>query len=436
VTIGADGHSRPGFVRLGDSVFPAIRSGRGAARSTGAASPPVISSRPGGGSPVGPAAPPTATRREAPGSRIAYFDNLKVALVAAVIVGHAGNFYGAGAGWIGVSPATGPSYASAATLGMAAAIGQMFVMGTFFFMAGSFTPGSLARKGAGPYLRGRLLRVGVPLAASVLLIMPVSWLAGVLATTGSLRQAWDDAAKSVAYLDPGVAWFLTELLIFSALFVAYRRWRPAQAGGCGPLRARHLLAASALIAALTFPARLLWPIGSYQLLGLHLWLWPQCLTLFWLGALAAERGWLDDLGRNLRAYLWAAVAAAAVAMALGWIASGASADFGPFRGGWHWQALGTAIIEGVFAVCLSVLLIGWFRRHLSRQGRLAAVMSRDAYAAFVLQVPVLVAGALLLRDVPVTGDVKFAVLAVAGVAGTFAAAHALRRQIPLTRRII
>jgi hypothetical protein len=49
---------------------------------------------------------------------------------------------------------------------------------------------------------------------------------------------------------------------------------------------------------------------------------------------------------------------------------------------------------------------------------------------------VLVAGALLLRAVPASGDVKFAVLAVAGVAGTFAAAHALRRQAPLARRVI
>ncbi len=185
----------------------------------------ATSPRPGGGSPMPPAAPQAAAFQLAPDSRVAYFDNLNVALVAAVIVGHAGNFNGAGAGWIGVSPGASPSYASAVTLGMAAAIGQMFVMGTFIFMAGSFTPGSLARKGAGPYLRGRLLRVGVPLAASVLLIMPASWFAGVLATTGSLRQAWDDAATSVAYLDPGVAWFLTELLIFSALFVAWRRWR-------------------------------------------------------------------------------------------------------------------------------------------------------------------------------------------------------------------
>ena len=48
----------------------------------------------------------------------------------------------------------------------------------------------------------------------------------------------------------------------------------------------------------------------------------------------------------------------------------------------------------------------------------------------------LVTGALLLRDVPASGDVKFAVLAVAGVTGTFAAAHVLRQRVPLTRRII
>lgn len=63
-------------------------------------------------------------------------------------------------------------------------------------------------------------------------------------------------------------------------------------------------------------------------------------------------------------------------------------------------------------------------------------MSRDAYAAFVLKVPMLVAGALLRRAAPVNGDVKFAILAVAGVTGTFAAAHALRTLIPLAGRII
>ncbi len=115
--------------------------------------------------------------------------------------------------------------------------------------------------------------------------------------------------------------------------------------------------------------------------------------------------------------------------------SGASTDFAPFIGGWHWQALDAALIEGVFAVCLSVLLVDWFHRHLNRQGGLGRGLAGGAYGAFLLQVPVLVAGAWLLRAVPLTGDVKVVLLAVASIAGSFAAAHALRR-VALLRRIM
>jgi hypothetical protein len=128
------------------------------------------------------------------------------------------------------------------------------------------------------------------------------------------------------------------------------------------MRARHVLIAIGLIAAPTFRWHLVWPMTSGQPLGLHVFLWPQCLTLFWLGAIAAERGRLDDMRR----FLVGAVAVAALMVPLGWIVSGASTDFSPFIGGWHWQALASGIIEGVLAVCLSVLLVDWFHRHLNR----------------------------------------------------------------------
>ena len=43
--------------------------------------------------------------------------------------------------------------------------------------------------------------------------------------------------------------------------------------------------------------RLLFLAGSNQVPGLNLWQWPQYLTLFFLGAVAAERGRLDNLSR-------------------------------------------------------------------------------------------------------------------------------------------
>jgi len=57
------------------------------------------------------------------------------------------------------------------------------------------------------------------------------------------------------------------------------------------LRLRHLLVAAGLIAALSFPIPLAFPVNSWQPLVVHFWLLPQLAVLFVLG-LATERGWL------------------------------------------------------------------------------------------------------------------------------------------------
>lgn len=74
-------------------------------------------------------------------------------------------------------------------------------------------------------------------------------------------------------------------------------------------------------------------------------------------------------------------------------------------------------------------------RHLNRDGRVGRNLSRGAYGAFILQVPVLIAGALLLRPVPLTADLKFIVLVLIAVVGSFAVANMLKR-VALIRRFV
>jgi hypothetical protein len=364
-----------------------------------------------------------------------YIDNLKVVLVAGVIVAHAGAFYGDGIGALGVETGANPSHASLAVIGLSWALGQMFAMGTLFFIAGWFTPGSLRRKGPASFLRDRTVRLGIPLIASMFVILPGSWFLGVLGTTGDLDVAWSALLRAVAQLDPGVAWFLTELLIFSVLFVVHRRWRPGRVTAAEPPQTRTIMATIVLITMATFAMRLVAPINSYQPVGLHLYLWPQCLTLFWLGTVAAGRGWLrHSWPPKVRRLAAATASLALVLMVSGWLLSGASTDFTAFEGGWHIEAAGTAIIEGMLSVSVTLMLVDWFRRHATRQARLIRMMSHDAYAAFLVQHPVLVASALLLRAVPWHAEIKFAVLAPAAVAGAFAVAHQMRAHVGVIGR--
>jgi hypothetical protein len=72
----------------------------------------------------------------------------------------------------------------------------------------------------------------------------------------------------------------------------------------------------------------------------------------------------------------------------------------PFLGGWHWQALVLAGVEACLVVAGSVWVLGTAQRRLSTGGRLSAACGRAAYAAFVLQGPVLLTFAIGARPLP------------------------------------
>lgn len=366
-------------------------------------------------------------------SRIAYLDNIKVALVVGVIVVHAGTTYGGVGEWAYVEPRL--SQTTVIVDAVIAALGNMFAMGTFFLLAGLFTPGSLARKGPARFLRDRLVRLGVPLVASVLVIWPATEFAAWWALTGSARLGWVAAVNSVTRLDPGPPWFLATLLVFVALYVVFARFQSQAGASPGPIGLLNVAVMIALIAPATFLIRLYWPLGSYQPFSIHWYLWPQCLALFWFGTIAARQGWLNDIPRRLGAWLPIALVPVAVAVFVAWSVSGSS-DITVFFGGWRWQARLYAVSEGVLAACVPIGLVYWFRRHLDRQGGFAAYMSRSAYAAFLIQGPVLVGAAIALKPLPLPGDLMFLLLSAIGIVGSFFMAGLLLDHIPFVRRLV
>ncbi len=82
------------------------------------------------------------------------------------------------------------------------------------------------------------------------------------------------------------------------------------------MRLRHLLVAAGLIAALSFPIPLAFPVNSWQPLVVHFWLLPQLAVLFVLGLAAGERGWLAGRPPPLvRRVCWLALASALAVLA-------------------------------------------------------------------------------------------------------------------------
>jgi peptidoglycan/LPS O-acetylase OafA/YrhL len=343
-------------------------------------------------------------------------DNLRVAVIAGVIVMHVATAYILDISWYYEErTASGVAEALLAVLFLPT---SLFAMAVLFLVAGMLTARSMAHKGAAGFWRDRLLRLGAPVVIFILVLDPAT---SVLGSWGS--GDYGDLATLVRYefTHPGSGpmWFVVALLVFSLTYGLWRRFRPVPTSGHRPLRRRHLLTAVVIIVLATFVVRLVWPFTGDTPLALNLWEWPQMAALFALGTLAQERGWLDPPPPWLpRLCLRAGVLATIAVLAVG-VPMAASDNPGPFLGGWHLQALAEPVCEATIAVSMSFWMALWFAHHVTYHGRLARALGRASYTSYVLHAPVIVALSVALSGVAAAAEVKFVTVAVLGVAASY-----------------
>jgi peptidoglycan/LPS O-acetylase OafA/YrhL len=365
-------------------------------------------------------------------SRLAYLDAIKILLVTGVIAMHTAITYGLDGSWYlesydAMSGAVGDFVT--ALLG----VGWLFGLGLFFLIAGRLTAPSLGRKGPSRFMKERLVRLGIPLAAYTLLVSPALEYVSYRENDHGTEAFWPFAREQVWQFAPGPAWFLEALLVFT---LGYTLLRVLRRGARQPvwrrLRGMEVAAVALSIAAAAFAVHLVFPVGSEQL-HLQLAMFPQYVILFSLGAAAGRRGWLETLSPSLRrgcglAGALAALAFPAVLWAGGFFEGGAAED--RFAGGLHWQAVAGALLEGVLATCVSLWAVGHFSRHEERYFRpLARRMAPASYGAFIVHPPVLVGLAFAAQPLPVPAELKFVLVLVAGVAGSFGLAALARRGV-------
>ncbi len=343
-------------------------------------------------------------------------DNLKAVLVAWVIGGHALLGYSAVGGWP-YDEVNEVQFQPDVEVILKTLLGPtgLFMMGTFFFVAGLFLPRSLRRRGPARFARERVLRLGVPFLVSALVIWPVSMWVAYRSTGRDVSVAWVFVHRD-PLLDSGALWFAEILLIFS-LVCALGLLPPGR-----ELTGRRLLGWAAGIAAATFVVRLGFPARSGQVGDLHIWQWPQLAGMFVLGILAGLQGWEsrvpDRLWRACRTVLLGVAGLLPVyALLAGRV--DLSSTSGVFLGGLHWQSLLSSTLEGTVVVAGSVWLLGAAQRRLTGTGPLHRFATRGAFAAFVLQGPVLIGWAVALRPWDVPAELKAPLVAAGAIATAF-----------------
>jgi fucose 4-O-acetylase-like acetyltransferase len=151
-----------------------------------------------------------------------------------------------------------------------------FMMAAMFLLSGLFVWPSLKRKGAADFLRGRALRLGLPFAIGVTILMPIAYYAVALRASGpgaGFAAYWWKTV-SVGPWESGPIWFLAVLLTFDLLAVAISRIAPGAIETMGRLTLvgtkRPVFAFCIFLAAsviLYVPSELYFGIGRWFTLG-------------------------------------------------------------------------------------------------------------------------------------------------------------------------
>jgi hypothetical protein len=324
---------------------------------------------------------------------------------------------------------------------------DIYLISLLFFLSGLFVWPSLARKGSRVFLRERLMRIGVPFALAVGLLMPLAHypVYRVTAIDSGLAAYWRHWF-ALPFWPSGPTWFLWVLLVFDLGAAGLHQFAPRSGDmlgqKLGQLSARPqlfvivLLSASAVAyvpQALIFTPWTWLHVGpfSFQLCRpLH-----DAVYFFagvGIGAYGIERGLLASDGWLVRR--WATSGAAAMASFLLWlgmVALAMATDGSP--------PLGIQVLQALsFVLCCAascMFMVGLFLRFANRPLAALETLKEHAYGMYLTHYVFSIWLQYALLGVAIFAVVKAAVVFTGTLLLSWVSVATLR-CIPIAARII
>jgi glucan biosynthesis protein C len=376
-------------------------------------------------------------------SRLFFIDHLRAGLVILVVLHHVALVYGAGAPFYYSEPPFTDPLAYIVML-VFVLFNQAWFMGALFLIAGYFTPRSFERKGSGSFLKGRLVRLGIPLIIWIFVISPISSIG-----------YWQMPAELTGIMDPltwqaypfllgmGVAWFIALLLIFNFGYAAWR-WltKNRTASSLSDPAPPSYLGIGIFVLALALASylfRIIIPMGKEVLDFPTLSYLPQYLSLFVVGTVAYRRNWFLTLPSSMGVVGFVTALVAGVLLfplALsGNLFSLALTESAGFVGNGTWESAVYALWDSIFAVGMILAAITFFRRFFSAERSLGTFLSQQSYAVYIIHIPIVVFIGIALKGIDLGPFLKFGIAAVIAVLTCFVIAYIIRK-IPGVSRVL
>jgi surface polysaccharide O-acyltransferase-like enzyme len=375
--------------------------------------------------------------------RMFYIDNIRIYLTILVILHHVAVAYGGMGGWPLKEPAT--DSISPIIFLLFNALNQSYFMSFFFILAGYFTPRSLERKGSISFMKGRLIRLGIPLIFFLLILAPLTyWVVANIANNLNvpISQIWREVLTftSLQNISFGHLWFLEALLIFALIYVLYKN----TSNGNKPKQPvilyensfppnRIIALCIFVLSIVTFIVRIWFPIGVsiFSLQFAHM---PHYFFSFFVGILAYRGDWFSHLSRS-QARLWGKVALVNTIVLPIVFVLGSRGGVDAFLGGITWQSFANATWETVSFLSIIIWLLDFFKNRFNNYSRVLGWMSPNVFAAYIFHQVLVVMVMIPFLGFTWPSVLKFVVVSLISIPLCFLFSSVIR-SIPYVNRVI
>jgi len=331
-----------------------------------------------------------------------------------------------------------------------ASFNDKYMMSLMFFVSGLFVWASLKRKGSKVFLRDRVLRLGVPFAVAVLLLMPLAYYPSFLMTGSGLGPAsFFQHYYSLAEWSPGPVWFIWVLLAFNCALIAILALVPGAVtalGHIGSVAQRRPIAFFVALVAWSSIAFVLTTLafrpdeasrfgfGPFKVQVSRLPLYATYfLAAVGVGIHGVERGLLARdglLARRWALWLLGGVGSWVLYQVLVAVFPWAETDRGPLL-----PTLALGVVLALTVASLTFGLLGLFLRFVNRPSVIFESLQRNAFGIYIIHYIFVTWTQYALLSAPLPAVAKAGIVFVVALAFSWAVTDAIRR-IPAVGRYL
>ena len=306
-----------------------------------------------------------------------------------VVLQHSAGAYSIGENWLVVSPERVSFFKPFLT------VNSTFFMGLFFFISAFFMPTSLLRYGRRAFVINKIKRLIIPAILGVLIVLPLAYY--VQSYPDSFIHFYLNYVTSET-INFGHMWFLIQLFIYSCFFALlyYLKKDSLLKQNNKPLTCLQGVSFILLLSLLTYFVGLVSPINQ--------WFWqhlvepyhlPQYISLFVLGIIAFQRDWLSSTTLKFGIY-WLFIGV------IGIIFQSILSSYDIKK-----NLLGSTLWTSLECISLCIGLLIIFRDYFNYSNKILQFLSNNAFAVYIIHVPIVVWTQHYLLQYPISPINKF-----------------------------